>query len=341
MTLKELSRILQVSPSTISRVVNNKTKHCASPELRERILCAIAEYGYVPNPAAKRLKTGSGEADLPPKIDCLFTMSRRSSSDTFFQELAHHVTCELLRQGCQAGNFLSLDDPPGDHLPCGNGLVVLGKYQQAAQNYLHHYKKNIVCVSLNSWDKGFDEIVCYGQHLSRMALSHLVKLGHRKIAYIGEVKSEKRFLSYRKFMLERRLSTDSSYLFPCTHSKQGGKEATKSFAASGCDATAILCANDITACGVLEELHRQQIAVPQSISVISIDNIELAGCTTPQLTTVEVPVPEMGRLAVKILLDRLQKGHKSALKVELPCRLVIRKSCCPPPAVLSSNAYGK
>lgn len=90
--------------------------------------------------------------------------------------------------------------------------------------------------------------------------------------------------------------------------------------------SAIFCANDSTALGVLETLRksRQKKYLP---SVIAIDNIRESGMISPSLTTIDIPKREMSHLAVGILLDRLNRGHKEHLRIELPCRLIVRESC--------------
>ncbi|MCD8151871.1 MAG: substrate-binding domain-containing protein, partial [Clostridiales bacterium] len=92
------------------------------------------------------------------------------------------------------------------------------------------------------------------------------------------------------------------------------------------DFTAIFCANDSTAIRVLELLHRQKKALRESISVISIDNVEESQDTKPMLTTIHIPRSEMAHM-VSLLLDRIAHAHEEAVRIELPCRLILRDSC--------------
>ena len=90
--------------------------------------------------------------------------------------------------------------------------------------------------------------------------------------------------------------------------------------------SAIFCANDATAIGVLKDLkqHKKRGYMP---SVISIDNIAASEKTSPMLTTINIPKKEMAHLALNLLLDRKENGHSEIIRLELPCRLVERESC--------------
>jgi DNA-binding LacI/PurR family transcriptional regulator len=95
--------------------------------------------------------------------------------------------------------------------------------------------------------------------------------------------------------------------------------------------TAIFCGNDTVALGVMKALGEHNISIPDDISIIGFDNIETAAYTQPALTTISVPTKELGRMAVKIMLDKLETGRDYALKVNLPFSLIERDSCKAPP----------
>ena len=95
----------------------------------------------------------------------------------------------------------------------------------------------------------------------------------------------------------------------------------------GADLTAIVCADDLTAIGAMQCYREYKIKIPKDISVIGIGDIPHAQRTEPMLTTIHVPVEELGNIALKVLLDRIQGGHKLELKVELPYYIAERNSC--------------
>ena len=94
--------------------------------------------------------------------------------------------------------------------------------------------------------------------------------------------------------------------------------------------TAIFCPNDLTAIGVMRALQEAGLRIPTDISVISIDDIDMAQYLSPMLTTIHVPLDEMGQTAAKILIDRIQGGHHLPMKISLPFYLAVRESCAAP-----------
>ncbi len=85
--------------------------------------------------------------------------------------------------------------------------------------------------------------------------------------------------------------------------------------------------NDITAIGAIRAIHECGYQVPRDISLISMDDIEIAQYVSPMLTTMHIPIEEMGKMTAKILIDRIQNGHSLPLHISLPYYLVKRESC--------------
>ena len=95
--------------------------------------------------------------------------------------------------------------------------------------------------------------------------------------------------------------------------------------------TAILCANDLTAIGAMRALHEMGVRTPQDVSIMGIDDIDMAQYMSTKLTSVHIPVEEMGQMATKILLDRINGGHSIHMKISMPFYIAERESCAKPP----------
>ena len=91
--------------------------------------------------------------------------------------------------------------------------------------------------------------------------------------------------------------------------------------------TAVFCGNDTVALGVMKALDEHQIRIPEDISIVGFDNIETVRYLKPALTTIDIPKQELGRLAVKVLLDRIESKREYSIKVNLPFTLIVRESC--------------
>ena len=333
-TLKEVARLAGVSASTVSRIINGKGEKCAGAAVQKRVWDAVRATGYVPNQEAKRLKEGGGAPKEAITVSCLFARAEDYKEDSFFNALAACVEEEVLRQGCRLGLRYSHKDAlrlcreeafaPGRT----EGLVVLGKSGPDCEGLIGRFKKRVVHITLNQMEIRRDHIVCDGWHAAEMALQYLYEAGHRVIGYVGETEKEIRYRGYRAFMLDVGLTPGP--IFPAAMNPAGGYRAVERILAAQTLPTALFCANDATAQGVLRGLAEAGVAVPAQMSVISIDNIPEAEQTKPLLTTVKVPFRDLGSFAVKTLLDRIDHGHTVPLNIFMPCELVVRQSVAAP-----------
>lgn len=112
-----------------------------------------------------------------------------------------------------------------------------------------------------------------------------------------------------------------------SHSIEGGYTAAKKLLSSASNATALFCANDLTAIGAMEAAKELNYRIPGELSVIGIDDIENSQYTTPMLTTIHIPMEELGIITAKILIDRIESKKRIPMKVELPFQLIRRESC--------------
>ena len=161
-------------------------------------------------------------------------------------------------------------------------------------------------------------------------MNYLIELGHKHIGYIGETSSENRYQGYRDTIIKHELPFNNSYVAPVPFSSNGGYDGATKLLSHQNDLTAVFCGNDITAIGAIRAIKDLGLKIPKDISVISIDDIDIAQYLSPTLTTIQVPVDSMGSIAAKILIDRIHGGHTLPMKVNLPCHLAKRESCGKP-----------
>jgi DNA-binding LacI/PurR family transcriptional regulator len=162
-----------------------------------------------------------------------------------------------------------------------------------------------------------------------------VRLGHKRIAIIsGPLNTTPGRLRYEGFAEE--LATHDVALAPeyckvADFREPGGYEAMLQLLALPARPTAVFCANNVMTVGALKAMHGMREAVPDEISVIGFDDLDLATLLSPPLTVVERPTVDQGVLAARLLLTRLaDRGTDAPQRVVLPTRLVIRGSCSPP-----------
>lgn len=339
MSLKEIAKLAGTSVSTVSRVLNNANYKCSDPELEKRIWQAARELQYLPNPAARALQKGENGKETAeekvPLFDIFLTRFPSLDQDLFFRELYDALKKELLKQQCLLGRLLTVPDittmmqsptPFSKDAPHADGLILLGKCPSELISPLSNYYRHLVGIDRNPTDFDYDEVVCSGTDAAVIAMNYLISLGHKKIAYIGDCSYEARYIGYYQSLINHNLPLDYSNIYPTSQTRQEGMQMMQVILQKKELPSAIFCANDSTALGVFDCLkaHRKKGYIP---SVISIDNIQESQETKPMLTTIDIPKKEMAHHAVSLLLDQIHGGHKDAVRMELPCRLIVRESC--------------
>ncbi len=340
MTLKEIAEKVGVSASTVSRVINKNDTKCASQQVREKIWDAVSACGYVPNQHAQRLKLAAcekqnAEQETPEKnLACIFARSTDINNDPFFNSIYRAVEQEAFRNGYFIKYSLSfpqlVSSSSLDLLKSANidGIVILGRCKPEHLQLLRGEFRNLIYVGLNAVNPDIDQILCDGYRVSRTAVRYLQSLGHRSIGYIGEVENEIRYKGYRDEMEQLGLAMSKEYIADVSLSMEGGYHGVRRLRENGRLPSAIFCCNDITAVGAIKGIKEMGLKIPQDVSLLSIDDIEMASYVTPMLSTISIPKEEMGKMAVKILLDRINKGHRLPVKLELPYQIKARESCC-------------
>lgn len=334
MTLKEIAKEAGVSISTVSRVINNNSK-AASKEVQERIWEIVRRTGYTPNSVAQNLKQGgvSPSESKSRSIACLFARTSNTMTDMFFSSLARSIEQEAFKHNyILKYSFSSFDisNPATYQLISDNnvsGIAVLGRCDKQTLKFLRQYFNNIVYAGLNSLDAKYDQIICEGKQAAITVTEHLIDLGHTRIGYIGETFCEERYSGYCEALSRRRVPFHKEYIADVKLSSEDGYRGAKLLLERKTDVSAVFCSNDITAIGAMHAFQESGLQIPRDISVISIDDIDTAQYLTPMLTTIHIPTQELGQMAAKILIDRIEGGHRLPVKMNLPFYLANRESC--------------
>lgn len=357
MSLKQIAALCHTSISTVSRVLNHPEHTCNDPALYERIWKVAGELNYIPNPTARSLRKGAASAQEAFTVDVFLTRFYSLESDAFFMELFQILREEMLAAGCVFGDLLTnmdimelgKEEKSKKHIPyktsqtffqettdntsfvpkkSNAGLVILGKCPEALIPILKKRYPYIVGIDRNPTNHLYDEVVCDGAIAAECAIEHLISLGHNNIAYIGDCTYEARYVGYYQTLLKHKLPLDYANIFPSSQTESEGYQIMCSILESDKRPTAIFCANDTTALGVLDALQKKKHRgyVP---SVVSIDNIEASKHTKPMLTSIDIPKREMGHFAIMLLLDQRNGLHQNCIRADFPCRLIVRNSTFP------------
>lgn len=337
MTLKEIAREAGVSISTVSRVVNKKSTNAAGKEVQDKIWDIVRRTGYTPNRTARDLKLGGTvpSSSLSRSIACLFARTQDSKSDLFFSMLARSIEQEAFKRNFVLKySFTAIDihHPNTFRLITDNqvdGVVVLGRCDKQTLSFLKQYFHCVAYTGLNVLDAKYDQIICDGYQASLTAMEHLIGLGHTRIGYIGETESEDRYTGYRNALNSHGLPFTREFVADVPLSSEGGYHGAKRLLERKAAVSALFCSNDMTAIGAMRAIQENGYCIPEDVSLISIDDIDTAQYLSPMLTTVHMPVEEMGQMTAKILIDRIEGGHHLPIRMSLPFYIANRESCAP------------
>lgn len=329
--LSDVARAAGVSLATASRAL--AAPALVQSETRERILAAAARLGYVPHGAARALASRRSRtigAVVPTLDNPIFAAStqalqRRIAGEGYTLILGSHdydldaeakVVAALIERGV-------------------DGLVLVG-LDHSPELYRLVAKAGVPCeltwatdASRQHYSLGFSN-----RRAAAMAAQHLLALGHRKFAMLsGQTenndRARERVAGVREALAAHGLDLPARRVMELPFSIPGARAALGRLLDAGERFTALVCGNDLLALGALLEAAARGIAVPGELSVTGFDDIELAGEFSPALTTIHLPVADIGRIAAERMLARIGGGDVPKSH-EVPVRLVVRESTARP-----------
>jgi DNA-binding LacI/PurR family transcriptional regulator len=337
-SIKDIARLAGVSHSTVSRALNH------SPLIpvitAERIQRIAAEKGYTASAVARSLVTRKTKA-----IGVVVT----SIADPFngevvagLEEAANHEGYSVVLATSQADPRRELEVVRSFRERRVDGILVassrLGaQYQPLSDEWEapivllnnQHPSELAHSVSIDNTDGGYQ------------ATAHLIELGHREIAYIGDESGlqsdEERFTGFQAAMKKARLKVRRELIVRGDGKREGGQKAAADLLNLIKPPSAVFCYNDMTALGAIEEVQARGWRVGREVSVVGFDDLFFAASLQPPLTTFRQPKKELGRQAMQLLLAIL-KGQPAERKVVIRGELVVRGSTGKPyQAILSGK----
>jgi LacI family transcriptional regulator len=332
-TLEEVAHLAGVSRSTVSRVINDHPS--VRSQTRERVWQAVRKSGYQPNVVARSLVTNRTQIIgivIPEAVTTLFT-------DPFFPLVLRGAT-----EACNARQYhlmLSLFTASADRHEVYQRVLHSGYLDGAivASSSLGDplisdlLRDRIPFVSIGRYpDKRVHYVDADNVGGARMAVEHLIRLGHRRIATItgrmDMVAGQDRLEGYRQALQAHHIQVEESLIVEGDYTESSGVMGMQRLLPASPDA--VFVASDMMAIGALKALRQAGWQAPHDIALIGFDDIPAASVIEPALTTVRQPIERMGSMAVDLLLSVLENSSEEeapAHRIILPTELVVRASC--------------
>ena len=336
-TIRDVAREAGVSVATVSRVINGS--EAVSDEVKERVLKTIKLLKYQPNLSARLLsQRRSPFSDNTKYVGVLFGEYVRSDH-YFFSSVISGIEKTMFENRLNVvissvshhDSYNPIDLPLFIAEKSLKYLIVIGEVDQKLLFYLKDNGFIVVMVD-DIGPVGFDCVLCDYKRGALQAVEYLIDLGHRDIALIAGAEnhyfSKALENSYLKVLQNHRIPIRREYIiYNQDFSVDGGARGLERLFTLSYPPTAIFT-NDEMAIGVLQKANDMNISIPEKLSVIGFDDIEMARFFHPPLTTMKIPGSEMGRLAAKLVLEKMhEEDHLPAQRIELSPILIERNSC--------------
>lgn len=346
-TAKDVALHAEVSVGTVSRVFNNHSN--VSEDIRQRVLKVAAELGYF---RAGRQSTNAHASSRALKevgfLYCSSIEQTPATLDPYWAPIFHGVESES-RQANIKITYRTITDIR-HQLPLLittiyemrlGGALLVGQTEAEIVNALQATKLPVVLVDnyIPDLEHPVDAVLPDNFQGAKMAMDYLFSKGHRRIAFIGgpsesptrplyhKIHSiQQRWVSYCMALLDHDIPLNYALVESGNLTLEGGYQACKRLLERNVEFSAIFCVDDITAIGVMKALREAGRRIPEDISVIGFDGIDLGQHVTPALTTIHSNPEAMGVIALKTLMARAADPDAPGMTITPGARLIIRDS---------------
>lgn len=326
-TIKQIADAAGVHPSTVSRALDPKKRHLVAEEVAKRIVSQAEALGYQPNRLAANLRLGRSDLIgvlLPDIANPVFAPILGGIAETLSAEGYAPIVADAGNSSSQQVSFVeTLLSQRVDGL-----ILATVSRDDELVGFCIRRGLPVILVNRSEARDRVSSVVSDDDMGMRLAVDHLVELGHHHIAHIaGPLSTSTGALRREGF--ERAMSRHGLTGIvreAAGYTREAGAQAASYLLASSDKVTAIAAANDLLALGVLDALKGRGLRCPDDMSLVGHNDMPLMDVVSPPLTTVRIEHREMGRIAARMLVDTIKSGSAEVRHVVLRPELVVRNS---------------
>jgi LacI family transcriptional regulator len=334
MDIRTVAEHASVSIATVSRTINHVPT--VNAKMAKRVWEAIRELNYFPNTQARALVSGRSG---------LLGLIVSEITNPFFPELIQGFEDVAVENGYEILISSTNYDPKRMSLCIrrmlerkteGVAVMTFG-IEEPLLEQLAERNIPMVFVDVGPDSPGTSVLKVDYHHGIRQGVQHLAALGHRDIAFVsGPARlhsAQSRLNAFSKSLNECGIALDPAWIVEGDHTLEGGILAMEKLLAGVKLPTAVMCSNDMTAIGVLHKVYRAGLRIPDDLSIIGFDDIQMARVTIPPLTSIQMSRLELARAAVTALRAHLE-GTETHREYKIDTHLVVRESTGYPPGAM-------
>ncbi|MDJ0832115.1 MAG: GntR family transcriptional regulator [Gammaproteobacteria bacterium] len=262
-------------------------------------------------------------------------------SSPYYSLIFHALEKEAVTHGYSLVYFSELTNGDGENITDKLDGVIASCFPRV-ENTIQQLKQQVPTVVIDnaSSDKTIPSVIIDNFNAVLDSFDHLYQLGHRRIAFMTGLEDsdvgKNRCAGFQSGLNRYGLELDETLVYRGNYSFKSGLDGAAYFLSLAQPPTAILCANDSMALGALRRLHHEGIKVPEDMSILGFDDIEVASQIAPALTTVKAPIDQIANTAV-CMLEHLIKGETLENRhVALSAELVVRQTCAEAPTIIAA-----
>lgn len=335
-TIKDVAKEAGVSVSTVSRVLRNYDN--VPEETHELVHAAVKKLNYIPNIAASNLGAGSLK-----NIGVVVTRSAEYAfKNPFFSEMIMGIGSVLEKHDYNVQLIMTNDirkerTKVMNALASGmiQGVILLysRKYDMLIQDLANSNYPFVVSgrvEGISSFKNEVHSVDTDNFTGSYKLVSHLIELGHKRIAFLNGsmdyIVNIDRYEGYRQALIEGGITHDHTLDIECGNTFDESKNAVKNALAKDSSITAIFCRDDYRAFATIQAINEMGLSVPDDIAVVGYNNYDIASISTPKLTTLNVPIYQLGKSAGKQIINLIQGNPVESFPEILDTELIVRES---------------
>ncbi len=337
-TIRDVAALANVSAATVSRVLNHDTKYKMTDETIERVWKAVAELNYkAPSSPGSQMRSShpvSSGSRMAHKFGCIMNVQGGKYNDPYYLTILSGFEKTIMEKGYDV-SFIRTNEELEDPQILYNtfddpvsGLIIMNTLKDETFAYIK--KQTPFIVGIDTAHTSIDNVAYDHWDAAFMAVEHLYERGYREIGFVGgdesEMKKSRRFNGYYAALHSLDLEFNPDWVFASDWDEEKcDKELRRAYAA-GKLPRALFVASDTMAIGALHTFYDLGLSVPDDIAVIGLSNIEISKYSNPPLTTIALPIHELGQIAANVLLGRIEGDVLPTRVVTLGASLLVRNS---------------
>jgi LacI family transcriptional regulator/LacI family repressor for deo operon, udp, cdd, tsx, nupC, and nupG len=329
-TLRKVAQKAEVSISTVSRVINNPDM--VQADTREKVQKVMKSLSYQPNRVAQRLRFSKGNSKLlgliiPDIQNQFYSKVVRGIEDAAYKKNYALILCNSDEDPDKELFYMRILESESV-----DGMILLPS-EPRSERFRQESKSNIpiVCVDRKFIEETGDNVVTNNVKGAKLAVSHLAKLNHKRIAIITSSLDFSSFREreegYRRVLIDHNLEIQSKLIKKVDpRSAEEANKATLELFELPAPPTALFITNNLMTLGALEAIHELGLQIPEDVSLIMFDDLPWSASINPPLTVIRQPSYEMGKKAAELFFRRISNLDDDIVEIKMDPTIIIRRS---------------